>query len=66
MAFVSRWKGTLYATVDRADVKLYRELYTQAEVVEVVRKGKHIPSGAVIVLVQWCVKQDYVISIKVK
>jgi plastocyanin len=51
-------KGTLYATVDRADVKQYRELYTQAEVVEAVRKGKPIPSGAVIVLVQWSVEQD--------
>ena len=51
-------KGTLYATVDRADVKQYRELYTQAAVVEAVRKGKPIPSGAVIVLVQWSVEQD--------
>ena len=51
-------KGTLYATIDRADVKQYRELYTQAEVVEAVRKGKPIPSGAVIALVQWSVQTD--------
>jgi plastocyanin len=51
-------KGTLYQTVDRADVKQYRELYTQPEVVEAVRKGKPIPSGAVITLVQWSVEQD--------
>ena len=51
-------KGTLYQTVDRADVKQYRELYTQPEVVDAVRKGKPIPSGAVITLVQWSVQQD--------
>jgi hypothetical protein len=39
-------KGVLYQTVDRADVKQYRELYTQAEVVEAVRKGRPIPAGS--------------------
>jgi plastocyanin len=51
-------KGVLYQTVDRADVKQYRELYTQPEVVEAVRKGRPIPAGAVITLVQWSVHQD--------
>ena len=51
-------KGVLYQNVDRADVKQYRELYTQADVVDAVRKGKPIPSGAVITLVQWSVEQD--------
>ena len=51
-------KGTKYQDVDRADVKQYRELYTQPEVIEAVRKGKPIPSGAVITLVQWSVHQD--------
>jgi plastocyanin len=51
-------RGVLYQTVDRADIKQYRELYTQPEVVEAVRKGKPIPSGAVITLVQWSVEQD--------
>jgi plastocyanin len=51
-------KGVLYQTVDRADVKQYRELYTQPNVVEAVRTGKPIPSGAVIMLVQWSVHQD--------
>jgi len=51
-------RGTLYATIDRADVKQYRELYTQTEVVEAVRKGKPIPSGAVITLVIWSVHVD--------
>src|SRR2546423_3134619 len=30
-------RGVLYQSVDRADVKQYRELYTQAEVVDAVR-----------------------------
>jgi plastocyanin len=51
-------KGVLYQTLDRPDSKQYRELYTQAEVVDAVRKGQPIPSGAVITLVQWSVQQD--------
>jgi plastocyanin len=51
-------KGELYQTLDRPDNKQYRELYTQREVVQAVRMGKPIPSGAVITLVQWSVEQD--------
>ena len=51
-------RGMLYQTVDRADVKQYRELYTQPYGVDAVRTGKPIPSGAVITLVQWSVEQD--------
>ena len=51
-------KGTLYATVDRADIKQYRELYASPGVVEAVRAGKSVPSGAVLTLVQWSVYQD--------
>ena len=51
-------KGELYQTLDRPDSKQYRELYTQSAVVDAVRKGKPIPSGAVITLVQWSVYQD--------
>jgi plastocyanin len=51
-------RGVLYQTLDRPDSKQYRELYTQAEVIDAVRKGKPIPSGAVITLVQWSVEQD--------
>ncbi len=51
-------KGQLYQTLDRPDVKQYRELYTQAAVVDAVRKGKPIPSGAVLTLVQWNVYED--------
>ena len=51
-------KGVLYQTLDRHDTKQYRELYTQAEVVEAVRKGQPIPYGTVLTLVQWSVQQD--------
>lgn len=51
-------KGTLYATVDRADIKQYRELYASPGVIEAVRAGKPIPSGAVLTMVQWSVLQD--------
>src|SRR5688572_8002967 len=51
-------KGVLYQTVDRADVKQYRELYAPAAAVEAVRKGKPIPHGTVLTLVQWSVEQD--------
>jgi plastocyanin len=51
-------KGTLYATLDRHDTKQYRELYASPGVVEAVRAGKPIPSGAVLTLVQWSVEQD--------
>ena len=51
-------KGERYWTVDRPDIKQYREFYTQAEVIEAVRKGKPVPSGAVITMVQWSVETD--------
>ncbi len=51
-------KGTLYGTVDRPDNKQYRELYASPGVVEAVRAGKPVPSGAVLTLVQWSVHQD--------
>ncbi len=51
-------KGDLYATIDRADTKQYRELWASPGVLEAVRKGKPVPSGAVLTLVQWSVEQD--------
>jgi len=51
-------KWQLYQTLDRHDNKQYRELYTQPEVIEAVKMGKPIPSGAVIMLVQWSTHQD--------
>jgi len=46
-------KGVLYATIDRADTKQYRELFSTPEAVEAVKAGKPIPSGSVLTLVQY-------------
>ena len=51
-------KGVLYATVDRHDIKQYRELYSTPEAVKAVREGKPIPSGTVLTLVQYGAKKD--------
>jgi plastocyanin len=51
-------KGTLYSTIDRHDVKQFRELYASPGVVEAVRKGQVVPSGAVLTLVQYRAKAD--------
>ncbi len=51
-------KGVLYHTLDRNDTKQYRELYAPAAAVEAVRKGRPIPHGTVLTLVQWSVQQD--------
>jgi len=34
-------RGALYQTVDRADIKQYRELYTQADVVTLDKPGEY-------------------------
>jgi hypothetical protein len=46
-------KGVLYATIDRADIKRYLELYATPEAIEAVKVGKQIPSGTVFTLVQY-------------
>ena len=51
-------KGTLYTTVDRADNKQFRELYTSAAAVEAAKKGEPMPHGTVITLVQYAAKLD--------
>jgi plastocyanin len=50
--------GTLYATVDRYDIKQYRELFATPSAVEAVRKGQPIPSGTVLTLVQYKAQVD--------
>jgi plastocyanin len=50
--------GTLYATVDRYDIKQYRELFATPSAVEAVRKGEPIPSGTVLTLVQYKAQVD--------
>ena len=53
IAFPENYKdGVLYATLDRYDVKQYRELYGTAAAVKAAREGKPIPSGSVLTLVQ--------------
>jgi hypothetical protein len=51
-------KGVLYTTVDRADNKQYRELYSTPAAIEAVKAGKPIPSGTVLTLVQYKAKLD--------
>ena len=46
-------KGVLYTTVDRADTKQYRELYTSAEAIAAVKAGKPMPSGTVFTMVNF-------------
>ena len=44
VVFPDNWdKGVLYNTVDRYDVKQYRELWSTAAAVEAARKGEPIP-----------------------
>jgi hypothetical protein len=51
-------KGVLYGTVDRADNKQYRELWSTPEAIEALKAGKPIPSGTVLTLVQYKAKLD--------
>jgi plastocyanin len=50
--------GILYDTVDRYDVKQYREQYATPVAVEVVRTGQPIPSGTVITMVEYKAQVD--------
>ncbi len=51
-------KGVLYGSVDRYDTKQYRELYTSKAVVDAVKAGKPIPSGATITMAIYKAKVD--------
>jgi Cytochrome P460 len=51
-------EGVLYTTLDRPDIKQYRELYTSAEALAAAKKGEPLPSGTVITLVQYAAKLD--------
>jgi hypothetical protein len=51
--------GVLYATVDRADNKQYRELYASSQaVIDAAKAGKPLPSGSVLTLVQYAAQLD--------
>jgi plastocyanin len=59
IAYPENWdKGVLYATVDRHDIKQYRELWTTKPAVDAVKAGKPIPHGTVLTLVQYKAKVD--------
>ena len=49
-------KGVLFTTVDRADNKQYREVYTSQAAVDAAKKGEPLPDGTVITLVQYRAK----------
>jgi hypothetical protein len=49
-------KGVLYTTVDRPDVKQYRELFITQFAFDQVKAGKPLPSGTVITMVNYKAK----------
>jgi len=49
-------KGVLFTTVDRADNKQYREVYTSQAALDAAKKGEPLPDGTVITLVQYRAK----------
>lgn len=51
-------KGTLYTTVDRPDIKQYRELFANAEAIAALKAGNELPSGTVLTLVQYKAQLD--------
>jgi hypothetical protein len=51
-------KGVLFTTVDRADNKQFREVFTQQSTIDAIKAGKPAPSGAVLTLVQYRAQLD--------
>jgi hypothetical protein len=51
-------KGVLFTTLDRADIKQYREVYTSQAAIDAAKKGQPLPDGTVITLLQWRAKLD--------
>jgi len=51
-------RGVLYATVDRADLGQYRELYAPAAAIAAIRADKPLPVGTVLTMVEYAVKLD--------
>lgn len=59
VAFPESWsKGVMYGTIDRPDLKQYREFYTTPDVIEAVRAGRPIPDGAVLTLAAFAAQVD--------
>lgn len=54
VAFPEGWdKGVMYGSVDRHDIKQYRELWANPDAVAAVKAGKPIPHGSVLTMVQY-------------
>jgi len=51
-------KGVKFTTVDRADIKQFREFYASQAALDAAKKGQPLPSGTVITMVQWKAKLD--------
>jgi hypothetical protein len=51
-------KGVLYTTVDRADIKQYRELYITRFALDEIKAGRPFPSGTIITMVNYKAKLD--------
>jgi Cytochrome P460 len=51
-------EGVLYATIDRADNKQFRELFTSQAAIEAAGKGEPLPAGTVITLLQYRAQLD--------
>jgi plastocyanin len=52
--FPEAWgQGVMYATVDRHDIKQFRELWATRPAIDAVKAGKPIPAGTVLTLVQY-------------
>ena len=59
IAFPEKYsEGVLYATVDRHDIKQYRELWATRAAVDAVKAGRPIPHGSVLTLVQYKARVD--------
>ena len=50
--------GVLYATVDRVDLKQYRELFAPAAAIAAVKHGRELPDGTVLTLARFAVQLD--------
>ncbi len=51
-------KGVMFTTVDRADNKQYREVFTSQAALDAAKKGEPLPDRTVITLVQYKAKLD--------
>jgi plastocyanin len=59
IAFPAAYKThVLYTTVDRHDVKQYRELYGSPDAVQALKDGRPLPHGSVLTLVQYKAQVD--------